>query len=77
MDGTNKGYDLELTQLVSTSVSAPVIASGGAGNLEQIADAVIKGKADAVLLASLLHYRRITVPEIKKHLQEKGIIVRW
>ncbi len=77
MDGTNQGYDLELTRLVSTMVSVPVIASGGAGRLEQIAEAVIKGKADAVLLASLLHYRRLTIEEIKSYLEKRGVVVRW
>lgn len=76
MDGTKKGYDLELTRMVSESVRIPVIASGGAGNLRQILDAVIIGKADAVLLASLLHYGECTIPEIKRYLHDKGVCVR-
>ena len=77
MDGTRKGYDLELTSRVAASVNVPVIASGGAGGLQQIADVVIKSKADAILLASLLHFRDITVQDIKKYLEGKGVIVRW
>lgn len=75
-DGTKKGYDTELTGKVSESIGIPVIASGGAGNLKQILDAVIIGKADAVLIASLLHYSKYTVAEIKKFLQKKGVAVR-
>ena len=77
MDGTRQGYDLPLTRMVSESVNIPVIASGGAGTLEQIYEAVVKGKGEAVLLASLLHYREYEVADIKKYLQEKGVIVRW
>jgi cyclase len=77
MDGTNEGYDLELIRIVSAGVNVPVIASGGAGDLEQISDAVIKGKADAVLLASLLHYQKYAVKDIKTYLERKGVIVRW
>jgi cyclase len=75
-DGTKKGYDTELTGKASESLGIPVIASGGAGNLKQILDAVIIGKADAVLIASLLHYGKYTVAEIKKFLQKKGVAVR-
>lgn len=77
MDGTKSGYDLELTKKVAESVSIPVIASGGAGTLEQVLDAVINGKADAVLLASLLHYKEYTIKDIKFFLQNYGVIVRW
>jgi len=77
MDGTKAGYDLELTRRVSESVSIPVIASGGAGTLEQVVDAVKKGKADAVLLASLLHFGEYKVSDIKNYLQESGVSVRW
>lgn len=77
MDGTRKGYDLELTRVVSEMVNVPVIASGGAGTLEQIYDAVEEGKSEAVLLASLLHYREYEVSDIKKYLEKKGVIVRW
>jgi len=76
-DGTREGYDLELTRIVSERVRIPVIASGGAGTLQQILDAILVGKADAVLLASLLHYGEFTIAEIKKYLQENGVCVRW
>ena len=76
-DGTKQGYDLELTKKISEGVGIPVIASGGAGTLDQIVDAVVFGKADAVLLASLLHYGEYTINNIKKYLQEKGVGVRW
>ena len=75
-DGTQSGYDLELTQKVNAKVSIPVIASGGAGSLDQIVDAVHVGKADAVLLASLLHYGVFTVPDIKKYMKKKGVHIR-
>lgn len=76
MDGTKAGYDLELTRRVSELVGVPVIASGGAGTLQQVADAVIEGQADAVLLASLLHYGEYTIAEIKTYLREQGVRVR-
>ncbi len=75
-DGTKAGYDLDLTRTISESVSIPVIASGGAGNLDQIADAVHKGKADAVLVASMLHSREYTVFGIKEELRKRGVRVR-
>ena len=75
-DGTKKGYDLELTRAISDAVSIPVIASGGAGSLQHIYDAVVEGGAEAALLASLLHYKELTIKEIKDFLQEKGINVR-
>ena len=77
MDGTRKGYDLVLTKQVSESLRIPIIASGGAGNLNQIVDAIIIGKADAVLLASLLHYCEYKISDIKKYLQKKKVGVRW
>jgi cyclase len=77
MDGTKSGYDLELTKTISETVHIPVIASGGAGNLEQIYDAILFGKADAVLIASLLHFGEYTVHDIKQFLQDKEVIVRW
>jgi cyclase len=77
MDGTQQGYDLELNARVSESVRIPVIASGGAGNIQHMVEAITLGKADAVLLASLVHFGDYTIPEIKKYLQEKGVIVRW
>jgi len=75
-DGSKRGYDLELTRRVSESVNIPVIASGGAGKLEHLYQAIIEGKASAVLLASLLHFRILTISQIKKYLIERGIEVR-
>lgn len=75
-DGTKAGYDLQLTSAVSKSVEIPVIASGGAGNMEHFADAFTKGNADAVLAASLFHFRQIEICDLKKYLTEKGINVR-
>ena len=77
MDGTKAGYELELTKRVSECVSIPVIASGGAGTLEQVLEAVTKGKADAVLLASLLHFGEFKISDIKNYLQDSGVSVRW
>ncbi|HWE10873.1 MAG TPA: imidazole glycerol phosphate synthase subunit HisF [Solirubrobacteraceae bacterium] len=74
-DGTNSGYDLELTAAVAGAVSVPVIASGGAGTLEHLVAAVQAG-ADAVLLASILHYGRHTVGEVKRHLAGNDVAVR-
>jgi cyclase len=74
-DGTSEGYDLELTTAVATAVNVPVIASGGAGELEHLSAAIEAG-ADAVLCASILHYGRHTVGEIKGHLRSAGIAVR-
>ena len=75
-DGTKAGYDLELTAAVSQRVGIPVIASGGAGNMEHFADAFLKGKADAVLAASLFHYREVGIGELKTYLASRGIPVR-
>ncbi len=75
-DGTQKGYDLELTRSIAEAVPIPVIASGGAGTLGHIADAFIKGKASAALLASLLHDGILTVEEIKSFLLEKSLLIR-
>lgn len=77
MDGMKQGYDLELNARVSESVGIPVIASGGAGNVHQMFEAIEIGKADAVLLASLLHFGEYTIQDIKRELAEKGVIVRW
>jgi cyclase len=77
MDGTQQGYDNVLTRNVSTGVNIPIIASGGAGDLDQMVDAVKIGKADAVLLASLLHFGNLTIDDIKKYLKRKGVCVRW
>lgn len=75
-DGTKDGYDLELTAAISEQLGIPVIASGGAGNLEHLYEAVVKGKADAVLCASIFHYREYTVQEAKEYLANKGVAVR-
>lgn len=75
-DGTKDGYDNELTRKVSESVSIPVIASGGAGNLEHLYDALIKGKADAVLAASIFHFKEYTISQAKDYLKQKGVNVR-
>ena len=74
-DGTNSGYDLELTAAVANAVGVPVIASGGAGALEDLAEAVRAG-ADAVLCASILHYGHHTVAEVKRYLESRGVPVR-
>ncbi|MBS3135694.1 imidazole glycerol phosphate synthase subunit HisF [Candidatus Woesearchaeota archaeon] len=75
-DGTKEGYELELTQIISENVSIPVIASGGAGNLESFADVFIKGKADAALAASIFHYSTYSILNVKEYLGKKGIEVR-
>lgn len=75
-DGTKDGYDLELTAAVSDAVSIPVIASGGAGTLEHLYEALVLGRADAVLAASIFHYRTHTIPEAKAFLKTRGIAVR-
>jgi cyclase len=75
-DGTNKGYDIELTRAVSEAVSVPVIASGGAGELEDFYEVLTKGKADAVLAASVFHYKKFTIKEVKKYLKSMGVEVR-
>jgi cyclase len=75
-DGTKDGYDLELTRAVSEAVPVPVIASGGVGNLDHLADGVIKGKADAVLAASIFHYREYSMKQAKAYLAQKGIPIR-
>ncbi len=75
-DGTKEGYDLEMTRAVAEAVSVPVVASGGAGKLEHFYDAVVKGKAAAVLAASVFHFGEISIPEAKKYLKERGIPVR-
>ncbi|MBO7402721.1 MAG: imidazole glycerol phosphate synthase subunit HisF [Lachnospiraceae bacterium] len=75
-DGTKAGYDLELTAAVSGLVKVPVIASGGAGTMEHFYDAFTDGKADAVLAASLFHYRELEIKELKQYLAGRGIPVR-
>ena len=75
-DGTKEGYDLALTRAVAESVSIPVIASGGAGQLSHFYDALTEGKAEAVLAASLFHYKELEIRQVKEYLREKGISVR-
>ena len=75
-DGTKNGYDLELTRSVAEAVGVPVIASGGAGTLEHLYEAVTDGKADAVLAASIFHFGEFTIEETKLYLKEKGVTVR-
>ncbi|MBI4227318.1 MAG: imidazole glycerol phosphate synthase subunit HisF [Candidatus Omnitrophica bacterium] len=75
-DGTKAGYDLALTRAVSTAVSIPVIASGGAGTLAHLYEAFTAGHADAVLAASIFHYRQFTVPQAKRYLHARGVPVR-
>jgi cyclase len=75
-DGTKEGYDLEMTRAVAEAVSIPVIASGGAGKLEHLYQAVTVGKAAAVLAASIFHFGEISIPEAKRYLKERGIPVK-
>ena len=75
-DGTKDGYDLELTRAVSDAVGVPVIASGGAGTLDHLVDAVTEGRADAVLAASIFHFGQFTIREVKEYMQSKGVVVR-
>jgi imidazole glycerol-phosphate synthase subunit HisF len=75
-DGTKSGYDLELNRSISESLTIPVIASGGAGTLEHLYDGIIDGKADAVLAASIFHFKEFTIDETKRYLKEKGVCVR-
>jgi len=75
-DGTRQGFDLELTRAVSDAVGIPVIASGGVGGLQDLADGVLKGHADAVLAASIFHFGEFTVGQAKAHLAAQGIAMR-
>lgn len=75
-DGTKAGYDLALTRTISESVSVPVIASGGAGNMEHFKDALTVGKADAALAASLFHFREIEIMDLKRYLHSENVPVR-
>ena len=75
-DGHKAGYDIELTRAISEAVSVPVIASGGAGTLEDLFEALVLGKADAVLAASIFHYGSYTIHETKQYLAKRGILVR-
>jgi cyclase len=75
-DGTQTGYELTLTKMISTAVSIPVIASGGAGRPEHLHQVLTEGRADAALIASMVHYGTYTIPEIKRYLHDRGIPVR-
>jgi cyclase len=74
-DGTKDGYDIEMTKAVAEEVKIPVTASGGAGKLEHLYEAVVLGKASAVLAASIFHFGEISIPQAKKYLKERGIAV--
>jgi cyclase len=76
-DGTKAGFDLTITRRVSESVGVPVVASGGAGKLEHLAEVLLQGKADAVLAASIFHFGELTVRDVKQFLASKGIAVRF
>jgi cyclase len=75
-DGTQDGYEIDLTYLISTSVHIPVIASGGAGKPEHLFDVLTDGRADAALIASMVHYKTYTISEIKTFLSRKGVKIR-
>ena len=75
-DGTQKGYDIDLMSKISLSVNIPVIASGGVGNLDHLAEGIKIGKASAVLAASIFHYGKYSIKEAKEYLDSKGIPVR-
>ena len=75
-DGTKIGYDLELTRAISEAVGIPVIASGGAGTLEHLYEGLVKGKADAVLAASIFHFKELSIKEVKQYLKKRGVVVR-
>ena len=75
-DGTQDGYDLGLLRAVSGAVRIPVIASGGAGTLEHLAQGLVRGRADAVLAASIFHFKKYTIRQAKRFLKKKGVRVR-
>jgi cyclase len=75
-DGTRDGYDLELTRAIADAVPVPVIASGGVGTLDHLADGILLGRADAVLAASIFHFGEFTIPQAKARLAARGIEVR-
>ncbi len=75
-DGTKAGYDIELTRTVAEEVGIPVIASGGAGTMEHFYDALTDGKADAVLAASLFHYKEMEIRDLKAYLRDRDVSVR-
>ena len=76
MDGNKDGYDIDLLNIVSNEVNIPVIASGGAGTMEHIYDALVVGNSDAVLAASIFHFEELTIQQVKKFLNSKGVSVR-
>jgi cyclase len=75
-DGTRAGFDLVLTRAVADAVGIPVIASGGVGSLQDLADGVLEGRADAVLAASIFHFGEFTVRQAKQHMAKQGIEIR-
>ena len=75
-DGTKDGYDIELTRTISENVKVPVIASGGAGMKEHFYEALVEGRADAALAASLFHYKELEIREVKEYLNTRGVSVR-
>jgi cyclase len=75
-DGTKQGFALDITRQLSSSLSVPVIASGGGGKMEHFVDVFENGKADAALAASIFHFKEIAIPELKGYLRDKGISVR-
>jgi cyclase len=75
-DGTKHGYDLDLTRRISESVQIPVIASGGAGNLEHLYEGLTEGAASAVLAASIFHFREVTIDQAKSYLRDRGVVIR-
>jgi cyclase len=74
-DGTKAGYDNELNKAVADAVNIPVIASGGAGKLEHLCEAIVEGKADAVLMASITHFGNYTIRQMKAYLRDRGVSV--
>ena len=75
-DGTKDGYDLELTNKISSSINIPVIASGGAGNLEHFFQVLTQANSDAALAASVFHYQELSIKQVKQYLSSKGVSVR-
>ena len=75
-DGTKDGFDIDILSKISKNVNIPVIASGGAGNLDHLYQAIVKGNADAVLAASIFHFGEYTISQAKEYLKAKGILVR-
>jgi imidazole glycerol-phosphate synthase subunit HisF len=75
-DGTKRGYDIDLTRRISEAVQIPVIASGGAGNLDHLYDGLTEGAASAVLAASIFHFREVTIGQAKSYLRDRGVVIR-